>query len=567
MDETGIEAAGLQPIALEFARIAAIRTRADLARVLGEEHEWPGDLLPTIHAGIEPDHRDPRRMIVRLRAGGLTLPAGHYRNPQPAEIRAQHRRHVARMLALAGLAAPEEKAARIQALEAAIARGQKPGRGRPDLDVPPPHEPTPVAQLARRHPGVDWTAFLEGAGVGGETAVDVPFPAEVTAIARAVRDVSLDAWKDYLTYRLLEAAAPYLPRSVVEEDFAFYGKTLEGRAVLAPRGERGALDTAAALDFALGRLYVERFVDPGAKAAVGAMAADLVAALDARLSRLPWMSPPARAAARAKLARTTWKIGYPDRWPTHEGLDVVRGEALGNARRAARFRRAAAIARLETPVDRAAWTGAFSTAPAVAADPARNEIVVAVSMLQPPFFDRSADPAVQYGGLGALVAHELTHLLDALGRQYDGDGRRRDWWSADDAGRFEALTDRLAAQVSTDEVLPGRFVDGQATLFESVPDLGAVAIAYDGYRRSLEGADPPVLDGFTGDQRFFLAWAQLFRSKLDDLALVRVLETGARLPESARPRVVRNHDAWYAAFDVRPGEKLYLAPGDRLTIW
>ena len=513
MDEAGIEKAGLAPLQPELDRIAAISSPADLARVLGE---YNGALAGTpLYADVRQDQQDPSKLIVALAVSdyswlSLETPS-YYLDPAQAGLLEQHRAHIARMLTLAGIAEPEATAATIQALETKIAGTFAPQGGSVAAAT---NNLTPVAELAERYPGVDWPTYLAAAGVDGEATVNVESPAQLAAFARLVADEPLAVWQAYLTYHALKAAAPYLPRAFIEERFAFYGKTLQGQPEPTARAQLAVDDVKDALPFALGEIYVERYVDPATKAAAEAMVAKIVAVFDARLAELPWMTPATRAEARAKLAKTTWKIGYPDVWPSSAGLEVAPGEALGNAQRSQQFRRANLLATLGKPFDRNAW-GERNWVFVVnaTATPISNEGLVFAAILQPPFFDPKADPAVNYGGIGAVIAHEIGHLFDQVGRQFDGDGRVRDWWTPEDAAQYETLTDKLAAQVSTYEVLPGQFVDGKATIYETVPDISGIAVAYDAYQRSLKGVEPPVLDGFSGDQRFFLAWAQDWRAK------------------------------------------------------
>jgi putative endopeptidase len=375
-------------------------------------------------------------------------------------------------------------------------------------------------------------------------------------------------WKDYLSYQLLSSSAAYLPRAFGEEKFAFYQKTLEGQPAMETRSKLAIEDTQVALPLAIGEIYVSRYVDPKAKVTAEAMVKELVAAFDARLAKLTWMTPATRKAAREKLAKMTMMIAYPDRWPSYAGLEVIRGDAYGNAQRAAQFKRTNELSSLAKPIDRSEWDPTFYPYVVMATpNPMQNTFYLFAGMLQPPFFDQNADPAANFGGVGAIMAHEITHLFDNMGRQFDSDGRLRNWWAPEDEAQFRARTTALADQVSRYEVLPGQYVNGQYTLHENIADLGGISIAYDAYQRSLGGKPAPTIDGLTGDQRFFLAFSQNWRSKYRDQRMAILLKTSTWPPDRVRPFFARNLDAWYKAFDVKPADKLYLSPEQRIRIW
>jgi putative endopeptidase len=327
------------------------------------------------------------------------------------------------------------------------------------------------------------------------------------------------------------------------------------------------VNTQESLPFALTELYVNRYIDPKTKATAEAMVAEISSAFDARLTKLDWMTPATRKEAREKLAKLARNVSHPDRWPSYANLEVVRGDALGNAQRLAQFKWATTLAKLNKPIDRSEWLPYPTYLGDATPNPFQNSIFIGGLMLLPPFFDANADAAANYGGLGATIAHEISHLFDTGGREFDGDGRFRNWWAPEDAAQFKARTAALATQVSSYEVLPGQFVNGQFTLAENIADLGGIAIAYDAYQRSLKGKPAPIIDGLTGDQRFFLAWSQFWRSTYRDAETTRLLKEDSHPPQRVRPYFVRNFDAWYKAFDVKPGDKLYLPPEQRLRIW
>jgi putative endopeptidase len=324
--------------------------------------------------------------------------------------------------------------------------------------------------------------------------------------------------------------------------------------------------TSAALGEAIGKLYTAEYFPPESKAKADALVTNIIAAMDARLETLEWMDPKTRKEAREKLAAFKPKIGYPDTWRDYAKLDVVRGDAFGNAQRAAEFNWQRQRDKIGKPVDRSEWFMTPMTVNAYA-NPVWNEIVFPAAILQPPFFDAKADPAVNYGGIGAVIGHEITHHFDDQGRKYDKTGRLADWWTPDDVTRFKALTDKVVAQYGAYAPLPGKNVNGNLTLGENMADLAGINIAYDAWKRSLGGKPAPVIDGFTGDQRFFLGWSQVWRQKYRDAALLQQLVVDPHTAGHFRPYVVRNLDSWYAAFDAKPGEKMYLAPADRLKVW
>jgi len=566
LDESQIEKLGLSPLKPELERITAIKTRTDLARVLGENNGRL-DVTP-IGVAIAPNPKDSSKRFVQLSVGGYSLDSrDYYLDPKQATLRQQHQAHIARMLALAGIADSETKAAEIQALETTIVRSLAP----PGTNAEEYYNPTAIAELPQKYPGLDWSVYLTAAGVGQVSQVNVDTPSDLAAVAKLITAEPIADWQAYLTYHLLKQSADYLPRAFREEYFAFYQKTLQGITTIPPRSQTAIINTQEALPFSLSELYVNRYVDPKTKAIAEAMVDEMLAAFDARLAKLDWMTAPTRQAAQEKLAKTGRQIGYPDQWPSDGEFKVIRGEALGNAQRLAHAKRTKNLAKLNQPIDRAEWGGGANPYPTYLTDGTANvlsnQIIVGGLMLLPPFFDANADAAANYGGLGAIIAHEITHLFDVIGRQFDGDGQFKDWWTPQDDAQFKARTAQLAAQVSTYEVLPGQFVDGQLTLTETVPDLGGIAIAYDAYQNSLKGKPAPIIDGLTGDQRFFLAWAQNWRSKFRDEYMAQLLKTDSHPPQKIRPDFVNNFEAWHKAFDVKSGDKLYLPEEKRIVIW
>ena len=565
MDEAAIEAKGVAPLKPHLDRIAAIRSASDVARAFGDLSQM-GVRTP-IGAEVDQDLKDNRSYAAYVGQGGLGLPDRDYyldsANSKFVEAKAKYATHIANMLRLAGISEPEARAQRIVALETRIAsshwtRGQR-------RQVENLYNPMNRAELAAKMPGFDWSAYLAAAGLAGEDRVIVAQPSAIAAAAKLVGSEPLESWKDYLAFRTLATAAGNLPNAFVEESFAFNGKVLSGTPQLRERWKRGSDMVGAGMGEAVGQLYVARSFPPEAKAKADELVGNLIKAMDVRLANLAWIIPETKAKARAKLAAFTPKVGYPDKWRDYSALEIRRDDALGNALRANRFEYARNIAKLGKPIDRGEWGMSPQTVNAYA-NPLLNEIVFPAAILQPPFFDPKADDAVNYGGIGAVIGHEISHHFDDQGRKFDDKGNMADWWTEKDIAEFKKLTDRMVAQYGAYEALPGARVNGQLTLGENIADLAGLAIAYDAYRMSLNGRPAPVVEGHTGDQRFFLGFGQVWRTKYRDALLQQLLTVDSHSPGTIRPLVVRNFDAWYEAFDVRDG-KLYLPPEQRIRVW
>jgi putative endopeptidase len=391
-------------------------------------------------------------------------------------------------------------------------------------------------------------------------------PSAVEKIAVLAANEPLAAWKDYATFRAISAYAAVLPKGFVEEDFAFNGRVLAGTPAMRDRWKRGVDEVNAALGEAVGQLYVAKFFPPEAKAKIDDLVRNLIAAMDVRLQNLTWMAPDTKARARTKLAAFTPKIAYPDRWRDYSNLSVNRNEAFGNLQRAREFEYQRNLNKVGKPVDRGEWGMTPQTVNAYA-NPTMNEIVFPAAILQPPFFDPNADPAVNYGAVGAVIGHELSHHFDDQGRKFDPNGSLSDWWTPADVERFKTYTDRIVTQYAAYEPLAGTHVNGELTLGENMADLAGVMVAYDAYRLSLKDREAPAIDGFSGDQRFFLGFAQVWRRKYRDEALLRQMTSDPHTPAHYRVNVVRNMDAWYTAFDIKAGTRLYLTPEQRVRVW
>ena len=428
------------------------------------------------------------------------------------------------------------------------------------------YNPQAPAAWAAAAPGLEWAAFLAAAGVRGEKRLDVAQPTAFAGMSRLVTTQPLAVWKDYLALRTLKARAPVLAKAFVDENFAFNGTVLSGQQENQARWKRGVNGVNNTMGEAVGKLYVDKYFTADAKVKIDELVRNLLAAMGKRIDTADWMSAATKTEARAKLASFNPKIGYPDTWKDYSKLQVVAGDAVGNLDRANAFAYDRDLAKLGGPLDRGEWFMAPTVVNAYY-NPPMNEIVFPAAILQPPFFDPQADPAVNYGGIGAVIGHEISHGFDDQGRQYDAKGVLRDWWTTEDGKAFEARAKRLVAQYNAYEPLPGSHINGELTLGENIADIAGLQIAYDAWKLSLGGKPAPVIDGMTGEQRFFLGYAQAWRGKRRDAATLAQLTSDPHSPSAERASTVRNMDAWYAAFGAKPGEKLYLAPGERVKIW
>lgn len=567
VDEAAIEAKGLTPLAPRLAAIAAINDRAALAQAFGDASRDGTDT--PVGVGPLQDLKNPDIYTVIIGQGGLGMPDRDYylddKNPKFAETRTKYQQYVADMLALAKIPDAAAKAKAVYDLEVEIAKVHWTQAEQRQIDKL--YNPVAGDKLAAAYPGIEWNALLTAAGVASRPEYTVANPSAIKGIGKLVNTVPLDTWKAYLTMRTLDRWAPLLPKAFVDRKFAFSGTVLSGQPENQPRWKRGVDATSTALGEAAGKLYVDKYFPPAAKAKADELVKNIVAAMDERLSKLTWMDPKTKVEARAKLAVFTAKIGYPDKWRDYSKLEVIRGDALGNAMRASRFTYQREVDKIGKPIDRSEWGMTPMTVNAYA-NPLWNEIVFPAAILQPPFFDPNADPAVNYGGIGAVIGHEISHHFDDQGRKFDKRGTLSEWWTAEDVKRFTALTDKVVKQYAAYEPAPGLHVNGELTLGENMADLAGVNVAYDAYRKSLNGKPAPVIDGFTGDQRFFLGFGQIWRQKYRDAALLQQTTTDPHTAGFLRPNVVRNLDAWYAAYpSVKPGEKLYLSPAERIKVW
>ncbi len=565
VDQDALDAKGLAPIADDLAAIAALRTHEQTMRLIARPN-MPVNTPIAFYIGN--DSKNPDRYLVYITHAGLGLgERQYYLNDGDvySDIRTRYLAHIERMLTLAEQPEAGAKARQIMALETAIAQRHWPAERRRDVNAT--YNPKTRAELAALYRRYPWDAMFEGAELDGVENVVVAELDAMAPLARLFMATPVSTWRAYLTFHYLSQCSAVLPRAFDEEDFAFFGRVMTGQPEQRARDKRGVDAVNEALGEAVGEIYVQRHFPPAAKQQMLTLVENLRKAYGERIDALDWMSPETKVAAREKLALFRPKVGYPDKWRDYTALDVRAGDAHGNMIRANEFDWRRKVARLNDPADRDEWLMTPQTVNAYYMA-SYNEICFPAAILQAPFFDPNADDAVNYGGIGGVIGHEMGHGFDDQGSQFDGRGVLRTWWSEDDLRRFSERTASLKTQYSAYEALPGLFVNGQLTLGENIGDNGGLQVAYYAYRMSLAGAEAPVLDGFSGDQRFFLSWAQVWRQLMrDERMRNRVLTAPHSPPEFRCNGVVRNMDAWYAAFNVAEMDKLYLPPDQRVLIW
>jgi len=575
MDEAGIEAKGVAPLRPQLDAIAAIGDQHDLARALGETLRADVDALnnTNFHTAnlfglwVAPGFNDSEHYAAYLMQGGLVMPDREYYladSQSMREIRAKYQVHVSTLLKLAGFSNPELRAQHIIELEHAIA--EKHLSLADEQDVKKANNPWKQADFAANAPGLDWAEYFRAAGLGSQASFIVWQPTAFTGESALVATTALDTWKDWLAFHLIAAYAGVLPKAFADESFGFFGKTLSGTPEQRPRWQRGVGVVDGLLGDAVGQIYAQRYFSPEAKAQAEAMVANLITAFRHRIEALAWMDPATKAEAQAKLTTLYVGIGYPETWRDYSAYEIKADDIFGNIWRGRLFYYHRDVARLGLPVDRKEWTMEPQTVNAVNL-PLQNALSFPAAILQPPFFDPQAPAAVNYGAIGAIIGHEISHTFDTEGSAFDSEGRVRDWWKPADLAHFNAATARLAAQYDTYKPFPDLALNGKQTLAENIADVAGISAAYDGYHASLAGQAAPPDKGFSGDQQFFIAFGQNWGSKEREAALREEVMTDSHSPDEFRAATVRNIDAWYAAFNVRLGEKLYLAPPDRVRIW
>ncbi|MCU0621417.1 MAG: M13 family metallopeptidase [Gemmatimonadales bacterium] len=575
VDTAAIDARGLAPLQAELRRIAAIVDHAQLSRHLGGTLRADVDVFnaTALHTEnlfglwVAQDLSEPSRYAPHLLQGGLGMPDREYYldgATRMASLREGYRAHVTAMLRLANVPDAEAKGAAIMALETKLAAAHwsreatyDPTRG---------NNPWPRRAFATRAPGLDWDAYFTAAGLTRPDTIVVWQPSALAGLSALTRSEPLDAWKAWLTYHAIARNAAVLPGAFDREQFGFFGATMTGLTAPRARPKRALVATEQVLGFAVARHYTERHFPAADKARAERMVADIIAAFDRRIDRLDWMAPATKAEAKAKLRTLRVGVGYPDRWPDHATLDVRAGDAYGNAERASLARYRAAVARIGRPVDRSEWLMLPQEVNALNM-PAMNAMNFPAAILQPPFFDASRTSAMDYGAIGAVIGHEVSHSFDNLGAQFDAQGRLRNWWTPDDLAHFTAASAALVRQFDAYRPFPDLAVNGSLTLSENIADVAGLSAAYDAWQASLDGEPAPVVDGLTGDQQFFLSFAQAWRITMREPALRQRIVTDAHAPGAYRAATVRNLDPWYRAYDVRAGEALHLPPAERVRVW
>ncbi len=565
LDTQTIERNGLAPAQPGLRAIAAARTHEQLANLIGRPDLG---LNSPLMVGITLDQKNPDRYIVVVTQSGLSLPDRDYYlkdDPVFTNLRARYVAHVERMLTLAGEKKAAAKAATVLQIETQIAKAHWPAAKRRERDLT--YNLRTRAQLEQLTPGFPWQPLLGAQGLASQPEFVVRELDAVQALAQLFKQIPVDRWRAYFEYQYLSAKADVLPAAFDTEQFDFYGHTLNGQPQQRERWKRAVAALNGALGEAIGQLYVQQYFPPAAKQKVLALVENLRAAYSARIEQLSWMSADTKRVALEKLAAFRPKIGYPDQRRDYSALQVQAGDAFGNSVRAEVFEWQRQLARLAKPTDRGEWRMTPQTVNAYY-NPTFNEIVFPAAILQPPFFDPNADLAVNYGGIGGVIGHEMGHGFDDQGSKSDARGVLRTWWQPQDDQAFRRRVDSLAAQYDRFLALPGLNVNGRLTLGENIGDLGGLSVAYEAYHVALNGKKPLVLDGLTGDQRFFLSWAQVWRSLYRDEQLRTLVMSNPHSPPKFRVNgPVRNIDAWYRAFDVKDGDQLYLPPEDRVRIW
>jgi putative endopeptidase len=569
VDTARIEALGLAPAKPNLDAIAAAKTHDDLARLMGSVRM---QMQAPFRAGISSDDKNPDAYAVSLRQSGLGLPDRDYYlidEKGVAASRAAYRPYIAEILDLAGIADSSAKADRIFNLETEIAKLHWTRADRRDAEKT--YNPMPASELERFAPGFPWAVYLRERGIGnpmdGERSLVVSEKSAFPPLAALFAATPVEVWKDYLTFHYLSDHAVYLPKRFDDARFAFYGKILGGQGVQLAREKRGVRFVGGVMGEGVGQLYVARYFPADAKAKAQDLVRNLLSVYRQRIEAADWMSPETRAKALEKVGTFTVKIGYPDNWRDYSKLEVKAGDLLGNQERGTEFGWNRNLVRLDDRVDRGEWGMTPQTVNAYY-NQSWNEIVFPAAILQPPFFDPNADDAVNYGGIGAVIGHEISHGFDDQGSKYDAKGVLQNWWTEADRKNFDSRTTNLVNQYNGYSPLAGMFVNGRLTLGENIADLAGLTVAEAAYRLSLKGKEPPVLDGFTGEQRLFLGYAQVWRYKASEAtARQRVLTDPHSPPQFRISGAVRNVDAWYEAMGVKPGDKLYLAPEARVRLW
>ena len=568
IDTARLDSLGLQPAQKDLDAIASAKSLDDIARLMGSVRMGTASVFDS-RIGI--DDKNPNAYAIFLRQSGLGLPdRDYYLIDEKGTVAARnaYRVYIADILKLGNVADAETKADAIFELETAIARDEWSRAERRDADKT--YNPMTAAELEKFAPQFPWDIYLREGGIdtkNGERRLIVGENTAFPKLAAIFASTPVSVWRDYLTFHYLSSHAAYLPTRFDDRRFAFYSKVLGGQEEQLDRAKRGVHFLNGLIGEGVGQIYVARYFSPEAKAKAKDLVNNLLNVYRSRIETADWMSPETRKQALEKLARMTVKMGYPDKWRDYSKFRVVAGDLLGNDQRGGEFEWNRELTRLDSPVDRSEWGMSPQTVNAYY-DSSLNEIVFPAAILQPPFFDSNADDAVNYGGIGAVIGHEISHGFDDQGSKYDAAGVLKNWWTPSDRKNFDARTAALAKQYDAFSPVEGLFVNGQLTLGENIADLAGLTVAQAAYHLSLKGREAPLRDGFTGDQRLFLSYGQIWRFKTSEAAARQRVLTDPHSPPRFRvDGTVRNVDAWYAAFAVKPGEKLYLAPADRVHLW
>ena len=575
MDEAGIEARGLVPLQPKLDGIAAIADKAALSRWLGGSVRADTDPLNAtnfytenlfglfVAQGLE----DPSKNVGYLMQGGLGMPDREYylaADKDMAANRAAYQKYIAAILKQAGDADADKQAKTIFDLEMKIAKAH--ANVVDSQDIHKANNPWALADYAKNAPGIDWTAFFDAATLNGQQILFAWQPDAIKKLSALVAGEPLQAWKDYLRFHAINHSAGLLPKAYADLSFGFYGTQLNGTSKQRDRWKRAIGATDGALGDAIGQLYIKQYFPASSKAKVEDMVNNILATFREGVDKLEWMTPETKKTAKAKAETMLVGVGYPDSWRDYSSLDVKRDDPLGNALRAEEAEYRHQTGKLGKAPDKKEWWMTPQTVNAVQL-PLQNAMNFPAAILEAPFFDAKADDAANYGSIGAVIGHEVSHGFDNLGSEFDAEGRLRNWWTKDDAAHFKAATDKLVAQYDAYEALPGLHLSGKQTLGENIADVAGLQAAYTAYHKSLGGKEAPVIDGMTGDERFFLAFAQAWRAKQRDAALRAQVIGDGHAPARWRALTVRNIDAWYETFKVKEGAKLYLKPEDRVRIW
>ncbi|MBE3673800.1 M13 family metallopeptidase [Pseudoalteromonas distincta] len=566
MDTETLNKLGVAPIKPLLSEISDIASTDDLAEMFGKS--WLTGNKAPFGGGMWFNRLDPNKYEMSLGAGGLGLPDRSYYLEDAerfVKTRTAYVAHIADMLEFAGVENTAERAQAIVDLETKIAQGHWPREKRRNRDLT--LNQIERADLSTAYPDFNWDLYFAQTGYK-VPQLNVSQPEPIKAMIELINQEDIAVWKDYLTYHAISGNAGLLSEEVFNTNFAFFGKELNGQQEPRPRWKRAISEMSgtSSLGFAIGKIYVARYFPESSKQQMSELVENLRTALGERIDNLEWMGDETKVNARAKLAAFVPKIGYPDVWQSYDGLSITKNDLIGNVKNMREFFHAESVEKELQKTDRNRW-GMTPQRVNAYYNSSFNEIVFPAAILQPPFFDPNADPAVNYGGIGAVIGHEMGHGFDDQGSKSDENGVQRNWWTDADRAAFDKKADQLAAQYSKYEPIEGNFVNGRNSLGENIGDVGGLSMAYHAYKLSLNGKEAPVIDGVTGDQRFFLAWAQVWKEKRTEQSMLNQLRGGTHAPGRFRAQAPRNHDAWYKAFDVKPGDALYLPEDERVRIW